>query len=78
MLRVTWRAAQATPRLLSEDELMSELERMAATGFSGLPSGPIVVEGLDRLQRLAWCAHYKTAPELEALLRQLREERSFR
>lgn len=77
MLRLTWRASPLPPRVLKPDELICELEEMAARAFAGAPPGPVSVEALDEDSRVSWSAYYKSAEELETLLRQLLAEREI-
>jgi hypothetical protein len=78
MLRLTWRESSLRPRLLSEEEFIREFEPLAERDFAGAPAGAVLVEGLDAEHRLTWRGHYKSADELRALLRQLKEERALR
>jgi hypothetical protein len=63
--------------VLKPDELICELEEMAARAFAGAPPGPVSVEALDEDSRVSWSAYYKSAEELETLLRQLLAEREI-
>jgi len=78
MLRLIWPAPRVVPRHLSEDDFIREFTALAERGFVGLPTGPLVVEGLDAQFRVAWRAHYKSVSGLSQLLRQLCDEREVR
>jgi malonyl CoA-acyl carrier protein transacylase len=77
MLRLTWQASPLPPRVLSQDELIRELEEMAARAFAGASPGAVSIEALDEGSRVTWSAYYKSAAELATLLRQLLAEREI-
>ena len=75
MLRVHLGPNDATPWVLSEDELLSQIDRLAVKGFAEAPSGPVAVEAVDELGRVQWRASYSRAADLAILARQIREGR---
>jgi hypothetical protein len=77
VLRLTWDRGSTRRRLMTQGEFIREFQGLKDEEWSALPAGPILVEGLDRDQRLAWCGHYKDAQGLRKLLRQLVAETAF-
>ena len=62
-------------RLVSEDELASELEAHGQNDFLEVPEGPVTIEGIDEQGRLCWRAYYS---DWKALAFDVACERSIR
>jgi hypothetical protein len=75
VLRVLFSPKDVAPWVLSEDELLSQVDRLAETGFAGAPVGMVTVEAVDELGRIQWLAHYASAADLAILARHIREGR---
>jgi hypothetical protein len=76
-LRLHWPASEVPAWILSEAEFINEFEALSPRDWANLPRGPVVAQGLDDRERVAWTGHYTTSLELGRLLRQLIEEREI-
>ena len=63
------------PRLVTQNELIDELEQLARGDFADAPAGSLVVEGLDAQSRPSWRGYYSGSAQLRSLLVQLQAER---
>lgn len=75
MLRVLFNRDDEPTWVLTEDELLSRIDQLAANGFAQAPAGPVAVEGVDERDRVKWRGLYPNAAALTTLAREIREGR---